>query len=75
MGILHVLKSLFDPLTLCCGHSKESSQWEGSFEYPQHRVHLNNKREIAGNRAEYPSLSGPLEECNTKTRLRKVIDH
>ena len=47
-------KSLFDPLTLCCGYSKESSQRDGSFEYPQHRVCFNNKREIA------PSFSGPL---------------
>ena len=31
-----------------------------SFEYPQHRVCFNNEREIAGKRAEYPSLSGPL---------------
>ena len=30
------------------------------FEYPQHRDCINNKIEIVGKRAEYPSLSGPL---------------
>ena len=45
---MHVLKSLFDSLTLYCGYSKESSQWDDSFEYPQHRVCFNNKREIVG---------------------------
>ena len=33
---------------------------DDSFEYPQHGVCFNNKREIVGQRAEYPSLSGPL---------------
>ena len=27
-GIFHVLKSLFEIQTLCCGYSKESSQWD-----------------------------------------------
>ena len=55
-----VLKSVFYPLTLCCGYSKESSRWDDSFEYPQHRVSLDNKRDIVGQRAVNPSLSGPL---------------
>ena len=29
--------------TLCCGYLKESSQWDDSFEYPQHRVRKSNK--------------------------------
>ena len=28
---------------LCCGCSKESSHWDDSFEYPQHRVRGSNK--------------------------------
>ena len=59
-SVLHVLKSLFYPLTLCCGYSKELSQWDDSFEYLQHRVWLDNKRDITGERAANPSLSGPL---------------
>ena len=59
-GVLHVLTFSFDPLTLWCGYPKESSQWDDSFEYLHHRVCFNNKREIEGKRAEYPSLSGPL---------------
>ena len=31
------LKPLFDLRNLCWGYSKESSQWDDSFEYPQHR--------------------------------------
>ena len=31
MGNLHALISLFDPLTLCCRYSKESSWWADSF--------------------------------------------
>ena len=57
---MHVLKSLFDLITLWYGYSKESYQWEDSFEYPHHRVCLDDKRDFVGKRAVYASLSGPL---------------
>ena len=25
---------------MCCGYSKETSQWDGSFEYPKHMFNL-----------------------------------
>ena len=53
-GGLHVLKSLFDPVTLCCGYSK-------------HRTYLDYNRDIVGKTAVYPSLSGPLNlYCSQK---------
>ena len=33
-------------LNMCFGCSKESSHWDGSFEYPQHMLWLRNKKNI-----------------------------
>ena len=59
-NVFLVLKFLIYPLILCCGYSKESSQWDDSFEYPQHKVWLDNKKDIVVKRAVDPSLSGLL---------------
>ena len=45
-GILHVLKALLDPITLWC-----VSRWDDSFEYPHHRVWLDDKRDIMGEKS------------------------
>ena len=40
-----IFESQFDPGTLCCGNSKESSHCSNYFENPQHRIWLTNKRD------------------------------
>ena len=67
-----VLKSLFYSLTLCCRYSKESSQWDDSFEYLQHRVLLDNKRDIVRKRVVNPSLSGPLLRIHDQGLMNKI---
>ena len=37
---------LFLNQNICCGYSKEPSQWEGSFEYPKHMLKLMGKKII-----------------------------
>ena len=29
---------------MCCGHSKEPSQWDSSFEHPKHMLKLKGKK-------------------------------
>ena len=43
---LRTILIIFLPINLnmCFGCSKESSQWDGSFEYPQHMFWLRNKK-------------------------------
>ena len=40
------LFSLFLILNICCGYSKEPSQWDGSFEHPKHMFKLMGKKII-----------------------------
>ena len=42
--------SLFLIQNICCGYSKEPSQWDGSFEHPKHMIKLTGKviNEILG---------------------------
>ena len=40
------LFSLFLIQNICCGYSKELSQWEGSFEHPKHMFKLMGKKII-----------------------------
>ena len=35
---------LFLTQNICCGYSKESSQWDGSFEHPKHMLKLMGKK-------------------------------
>ena len=35
---------LFLNQNICCGYSKELSQWEGSFEHPKHMLKLMGKK-------------------------------
>ena len=55
----HIWKSFFLFLNqnICCGYSKEPSQWDGSFEHPKHMFKLMDKdrNAILGG-----SLSGPI---------------
>ena len=41
------LFSLFLIQNICCGCSKEASQWDGSFEHPKHMLKLMGKKIIA----------------------------
>ena len=34
---------LFLNQNICCGYSKEPSQWDGSFEHPKHMLKINGK--------------------------------
>ena len=38
---------LFLNQNICCGYSKEPSQWDGSFEHPKHTFKLMDKKIIA----------------------------
>ena len=51
--------SLFLIQNICCGYSKEPSQWDGSFEHPKLMFRLMDKKiiKILGNEM---SLSGPM---------------
>ena len=40
------LFSLFLIQNICCGYSKEPSQWDGSFEHPKHMFKLMGKKII-----------------------------
>ena len=40
------LFSLFLMQNICCGYSKEPSQWDGSFEHPKHMFKLLDKKII-----------------------------
>ena len=40
------LFSLFPIQNICCGYSKEPSQWDGSFEHPKHMFKLMGKKII-----------------------------
>ena len=35
---------LFLNQNICCGYSKEPSQWDGSFEHPKHMLQLTGKK-------------------------------
>ena len=35
---------LFLNLNICCGYSKEPSQWDGSFEHPKHMLRCMGKK-------------------------------
>ena len=37
---------LFLNQNICCGYSKEPSQWDGSFEHPKHMLKMMDKKEI-----------------------------
>ena len=54
-GVLYILKSLFDPLTLSCRYSKQLFHYSANII----GVCLDNKKDIAGKRAVNPSLSEP----------------
>ena len=41
-----ILFFLFLNQNICCGYSKESSQWDGSFEHPKHMFKLMDKKII-----------------------------
>ena len=38
------LISLFLNQNICCGYSKEPSQWDGSFQHPKHMLKLMGKK-------------------------------
>ena len=38
---------LFLNQNICCGYSKEPSQWDGSFEHPKHMFKLMGKKKFA----------------------------
>ena len=42
-----ILFFIFLNQNICCGYSKESSQWDGSFENPKHMFKLMDKKKIA----------------------------
>ena len=42
-ALLSTISHSLSTQTLWCGYTKESSQWDDSFEYPQHRVRGYNK--------------------------------
>ena len=44
--IEHKIVNIFLPIifNICCGFSKEPSQWDGSFDYPQHMLWMKNKK-------------------------------
>ena len=44
---------------MCCGYSKEPSQWDSSFEHPKHMFKLTDKKIIAIY-AENICLTGPM---------------
>ena len=47
---------LFLNQNICCGYSKEPSQWDGSFEHPKHMFRVLNKKIIA----KIICLTGPM---------------
>ena len=54
---------------ICCGYSKEPSQWDGSFEYPKHTFNLEVKN-IYTNLRFKKCLSGHLRKyCKKNIRL------
>ena len=71
--MFHVLKSLFDIQTLCCGYSKESSQSDDSFENTQHRIVLSNKRTIVGKRPVHFLKSSPQGRTHISKPYREVV--
>ena len=44
ISLKHMLWVLKRTFSLCCGYSKEPSQWDGSFEHPKHMIKLMGKK-------------------------------
>ena len=70
---------LFLNQNICCGHSKEPSQWDGSFEHPKYMLKLMGKKIIEILRSEillnwsYVCISGDIVETLTSAGIFDIV--